>query len=206
MSIEERYKHRYRSGDTPWDTGKPDFNLLEIVADHKIAGCKALEVGCGTGDNAIWLAGNGFETTASDVSGVAIERARQKADETGAECHFIELDFLKNTIEGRPFGFIFDRGCFHSFGTDIKRSRFAQHVALHLEPNGLWLSIIGNADERRQGPGPPQRTATEIVRAVEPFFEILLLVSSHFGSNRPNPPRAWRCLMQKRENETTEHC
>jgi hypothetical protein len=36
------------------------------------------------------------------------------------------------------------------------------------------------------------------VSAVEPYFEIISLISSHFGSNRPTPPRAWRCLMQKR--------
>ena len=201
MPIEERYKHRYRSGDTPWDTGKPDFNLIETVSSHPVAPCKALEVGCGTGDNAIWLASHGFEVTASEVSGVAVEKALEKAAEAGVACDFRTIDFLKTTIEPRPFGFVFDRGCFHSFGTDQERSRFARHVALHLTPKALWLSLIGNADERRQGPGPPRRTATAIIRAVEPFFEILLLQSSHFESNRPNPPRAWRCLMQKRENK-----
>lgn len=79
-----------------------------------------------------------------------------------------------------------------------ERKMFAENVAAHLEKDGLWLSIIGNADEQRVGPGPPQRTARDIVNSVEPYFEILSLVSSHFGSNRPNPPRAWVCLMRKR--------
>ena len=70
----------------------------------------------------------------------------------------------------------------------------------HLEQDGLWLSLIGSADEQRQMPGPPQRTAKDIVCAVEPYFEILSLVSSHFGSNRPVPPRAWVCLMRKRRS------
>ena len=102
-------------------------------------------------------------------------------------------------IEGVPFGFVFDRGCFHSFSYGDDRRRFAKNVAIHLEKAGLWLTIVGNADEDRQGPGPPQRTAKDIVLAVEPYFEILSLQSSFFGSNRPNPPRAWRCLMRKRE-------
>jgi hypothetical protein len=93
---------------------------------------------------------------------------------------------------------VFDRGCFHSFTSEDDRSRFANNVAAHLEKAGLWLTIIGNADEHRQGPGPPQRTAADIVLAVEPYFEILLLQTSHFGSNRPKPLRAWRCPMQKR--------
>jgi hypothetical protein len=63
------------------------------------------------------------------------------------------VDFLKNKIEGALFGFVFDRGCFHSFSSENDRKRFAQNVATHLEEAGLWLTIVGNADEHRQGPG-----------------------------------------------------
>ena len=108
------------------------------------------------------------------------------------------VDFIIDRIEGAPFGFVFDRGCFHTFDSDEERKKFAENVAACLEKNGLWLSLIGSADEQRQGPGPPQRTANDIVVAVEPYFEILSLASSHFGSNRQNPPKCWVCLMQKR--------
>ena len=198
MTVEDRYKKRYESGNTPWDVGKPDFNLIETVADNNMAGCRALDVGCGTGDNSIWLAQNGFEVTGTDVADVALEKAGEKALAAGAQCRFIQIDFLNNKIEGLPFGFIFDRGCFHSFGSDDDRKKFAQNVFDHLKEGGFWLTLAGNADENRQGPGPPQRTARDIVTAVEPFFEILSLKTTHFGSNRQNPPRAWRCLMKKR--------
>jgi len=62
----------------------------------------------------------------------------------------------------------------------------------------LWLSLVGSADDQRPGPGPPRRTARDIVNAVEPSFEILSLVAGHFGSNRPDPPGCWVCLMRKR--------
>jgi hypothetical protein len=62
----------------------------------------------------------------------------------------------------------------------------------------LWLTLVGNADEDRKGPGPPQRTAGDIVLAVDSYFEVLSLISSHFGSNRPNAHRALRCLIVKR--------
>jgi SAM-dependent methyltransferase len=139
-----------------------------------------------------------FRLFGTDISDIAIEKAKEKASKANVKCDFILVGFLKNKIEGAPFGFVFDRGCFHSFSSEDDRRRFAQNAATHLEEAGLWLTIVGNADEDRQGPGPPQRTAGDIVLAVEPYFEILLLQSSHFGSNRPNPPRAWRCLMQKR--------
>lgn len=200
MSIKEGYQERYKSGHTPWDVGKPDFNLIEVVTGHPVPPGKALDVGCGTGDNTIWLAQNGFTVIATDTSDVALEKAREKAAEAGVKCEFVLVDFMEERVEGGPFGFVFDRGCFHSFGLDDERARFAKNVADHLEDGGLWLTLLGNADEDRQGrPGPPQRSAKDIVLAVEPCFEILSLSTTHFGSNRPTPPRAWRCLLRKRK-------
>jgi 2-polyprenyl-3-methyl-5-hydroxy-6-metoxy-1,4-benzoquinol methylase len=71
MTIEKRFRDRYKSGDTPWDAGKPDFNLIETVTENHISSCKALDVGCGTGDNCIWLAQKGFSVTGTDISGIA---------------------------------------------------------------------------------------------------------------------------------------
>ena len=198
MTIEKRYRERYKSGDTPWDVKQPDFNLIDVVMEKPILACKVLDIGSGTGDNSIWLGQNGFQVIGTDTSDIALEKAKEKASKDNVECDFVLVDFLMNKIEGAPFGFVFDRGCFHSFNSEEDRRRFAQNVFTNLEEAGLWLTIVGNADEDRQGPGPPQRTALDIVSAVEPYFEILSLQSSHFGSHRSNPPRAWRCLMQKR--------
>jgi SAM-dependent methyltransferase len=198
MTIEDHYRKRYEAGETPWDVGRPDFNLIEVVTQKPIPNCKVLDIGCGTGDNSIWLAQHRFQVVGADTSDVAIEKAKEKASKADVECVFKVVDFLKNEVEGAPFGFVFDRGCFHSFSSEDDRKRFAQNVAAHLEDAGLWLTLAGNADEDRQGPGPPQRTAGDIVLAVEPYFKVLSLTSTHFGSNRPNPPRAWRCLMQIR--------
>ena len=198
MTVEEQYRERYKSGDTPWDVGRPDFNLIEVVTKKPVPSCKVLDIGCGTGDNSIWLAQNRFQVIATDTSDIAIDKAKENASKAKVECRFILVDFLNNKIEGAPFGFVFDRGCFHSFDSENDRRRFAQNVAAHLEEAGLWLTLVGSADEHRRRPGPPQRTAADIVLAAEPYFEVLSLISTHFGSNRPNPPRAFRCLMQKR--------
>lgn len=200
MSIPERYQERYKAGDAPWDIGKPDFNLIEAVSQKPIAPCKALDIGCGTGDNSIWLAQNGFQVVGIDSSDIALGKAREKAIQAKVECDFKQLNFLISKVEGAPFGFVFDRGCFHSFASPGDRSIFAQNVAEHLSEDGFWLTLVGNADDRRESPGPPRRSAFEIVSAVEPYFEILSLISTHFGSNRPIPPRAWRCLMRKRSS------
>lgn len=198
MTAGEHYKERYRAGDTPWDIGKPDFNVTKTVVTLPIKPCRALDVGCGTGDNAIWLSQQNFDVLGIDASDVAIENAKEKALRANVKCAFSVIDILTDGLEGAPFDFVFDRGCFHSLDSDKERKGFVEKVSGHLAENGLWLSLLGNADERRHGPGPPQRTARDIVNCVEPFFEILSLTSSYFGSNRPNPPRAWVCLTRKR--------
>ena len=200
MATEERFKERYKAGNTPWDIGKPDFNLIQTVTTMDIKPCNVLEIGCGTGNNSIWLAQKNFNVIGIDTSEIAIQKALEKASKANVNCTFIEINFLKNKIEGAPFDFVFDRGCFHVFSSDQERKIFAENVSAHLEKDGLWLSIVGNADEQRDHPGPPQRTARDIVNSVEPYFEILSLVSSHFESDRPNPPRAWVCLMRKRRS------
>jgi SAM-dependent methyltransferase len=198
MTVEKGYQERYEACDTPWDIGKPDFNLIQAVTATPIEPCKALDIGCGTGDNSVWLSEQDFQVVGVDTSDLAIEKAKEKALKANVKCTFRVIDFRTSHIEGAPFGFAFDRGCFHSLPSEEERKCFAEHVNRHLEKDGLWLSLVGNADEQRHAPGPPQRTAKDIVNSVEPYFEILSLISSHFGSNRTNPPRAWRCLMRKR--------
>ena len=198
MADENSFKERYQAGDTPWDIGKPDSNLIQNVTTMPIRPCKALEIGCGTGNNAIWLSQQNFHVLGIDTSEIAIEKAKEKASKANTKCAFMVSDILTSHVEGAPFGFAFDRGCFHTLSSDKERKKFAENVNGHLEKDGLWLSLLGNADEQRVGPGPPQRSARDIVNAVEPYFEILSLVSGSLGSNRPNPPKAWVCLMRKR--------
>ena len=198
---EEHFNKRYKVGNTPWDIGKPDFNLIQSVTTMAIKPCKTLDIGCGTGDNSIWLSQNNFDVIGIDTSEIAIQKALEEASKTNVKCTFIVSNFLTNKIEGAPFGFAFDRGCFHALNSDKERKIFAENVAAHLVNDGLWLSIVGNADEKRDRPGPPQLTARDIVNSVEPYFEIHSLVSSYFESNHPNPPRAWVCLMRKRRFE-----
>lgn len=196
--IKRRFEQRYQSGNTPWDTGRPDFNLRDILETYEIPGRRALEIGCGTGDNALFLASRGFEVTATEIVETAMEAARSKACESGARCCFVLENILEKNIEGAPFDFVFDRGCFHTFDTARDRTKFAQSVCRHLVPDGYWLSLIGNADEKREGPGPPRRTALEIVEAVEPLFEIILLKSGHFDSDMNPPPKNWILLCRRR--------
>jgi SAM-dependent methyltransferase len=198
MRDAEHFKEMYRAGELPWDLGKPDANLIHTVTTTPILPCKTLEIGCGTGDNAIWLAQQGFDVVAVDASPIATEQARDKAAKAGAKGEFLVLDVLREHVHGGPFHFAFDRGFLHTIESDQVRKSIAETVSRYLDAGGLWLSLLGNADEVRRGPGPPQRTASEIVNAVEPHFEILSLISGHFESRHVDPARAWVCLMRNR--------
>src|ERR1035438_4922135 len=126
-----------------WDIGKPDINFVRAVTTIPIGPCRTLEIGCGTGDNAIWLAQHGFPVVGIDASEIAIERAKEKAASANATCTFAVLDILKSHVENAPFGFAFDRGCFHAVGSDEERATFAKQVHRHLEDGDLWLSLMG---------------------------------------------------------------
>jgi len=199
MPTADHFIQSYREGFAPWELGRADWNLVYQVSTLPIAPCKALEIGCGTGNNAIWLAQAHFAVVAVDASDIAIEKAKEKAEKSQVSCGFFVQDFLSSHVPGAPFGFAFDRGCFHTADSDEERTKFAKQVHRHLVDRGLWLSLVGNADEKRVGQGPPRRTARQIVDAVEPYFEILSLVSGHFDSNLPEPPRIWVCLLRKRQ-------
>jgi methyl halide transferase len=194
-----RFNERYKTGDLPWDIKRPDYNLVGIVDSRPIEPCKALDIGCGTGDNVIWLTQEGFEVTGADYSEIAIGSSRAKAKDSGIDANFYVIDFLKEKVPGAPFGFIFDRGCFHSFDDIDDRNTYARNVSDHLKSGGLWLTLTGNVDDGRLEIGPPKLTAKDLVGAVEPFFEIISLNSSTFDSNDEHPSKIWVCLMKKRK-------
>lgn len=200
MEVKDRFIKRYEEGFMPWAHSEPDFNLIEMVQNWPIKVCKTAEIGCGTGTDAIWLASQKFKTTAIDSSTVAIDIAKENARKEKSNCHFDVCDFMTENIEGAPFDFIFDRGFFHSFDTLSDRKIFAERVSKALTEKGLWLSLIGSSDDlpRKRGNGPPQRSAQEIIKAAEPYFKILSLSVSFFGSESERPAKIWVCLMRKR--------
>lgn len=200
MKTQEHWDERYLSNNIPWDTDRHDRNLERMLADHRIGPCLALEIGCGSGNNAIWLAKRGFQVTALDISAIAVKAAGRKAGtlKLKGAVKFLTADMLADTIPGSPFQFVFDRGCFHSFETPEERTACTAAIHRLLAERGLWLSLIGSRDGPERTAGPPRWSAAEIAAAVEDRFEILELSATHFDSDQPDPPTAWACLMRKR--------
>ena len=192
-----RWEQRYLEKDVPWDSGQPDSHLLAVTESYGLNSGKALDIGCGTGTNAIWLEGAGFDVLGLDLSSTAIEQARAKAVAAGASCRFLTTDFLAEEVPGGPFDLVYDRGCFHVFD-EPERSRFVARVAQLLAPNGVWHSLLGSTDGPPRDTGPPRRSLAEIAAAVEPYFEMLEMTATTFDNDRISFARAWIMVARKR--------
>lgn len=189
------WNESYASGQLPWDTGEPEPLLVEFVTSGAVTPGSTLEIGAGTGTNAIWMAERGFDVLGVDVSPLAVERARAKMDGRALRCRFAASDFLAASPDSGPFQFVFDRGCFHVFDEPDERQRFAARVAAALAPDGLWLSLIGSTEGSAREVGPPRRSACEVTNAIEPALEIVELRSVEF---RGHGAKAWFCLSRQR--------
>ncbi|MBX5481116.1 MAG: methyltransferase domain-containing protein [Myxococcaceae bacterium] len=183
----------------PWDTGSVEPQLLELWNAQRLPRGRALEVGCDTGTNAVWLAQQGYDVVAVDIAPAAIERARRRAAAANVRCRFAALDFLSDRIDERPFDLVFDLGCFHVFDTPQEQRRFAERVAGLLAPKGLWVSLIGSTEGGPREMGPPRRSARDVVNAIEPSLEIRELSATHFELGPLGNPAAWRCISARRE-------
>lgn len=194
----ESWEQRYLSGDLPWDVQRPAPELMDCVRELSLTG-RALEIGCGTGTNAIWLAQHGIETLGVDIAPAAIERACDKAEEAGVtNVRFVCCDILDRLpLPVASVDLVFDRGCFHSMSAETRKP-FADRVAEALVAQGYWLTLCGNADAPERT-GPPQLSAVEIVNAVEHAFDIRCLRRICFTGRNGPTHLAWSCLTRKRE-------
>lgn len=198
MSEQDDWNERYREGDLPWDTGRPSSELQRVLSEHNIAPCRALDIGCGTGTNSVWLGSQGFDVTGIDLAPLAIERAQQRAKEAGVPAHFAVADVLQLPDLGAPFEFFFDRGCYHAVRRNGSKS-YAPAVARHLAPGARGLILTGNAHEPHE-PGPPVVSEEEIRNELGDLFQILELKEFRFDEAPGVPVRflGWSCLVQKR--------
>ena len=194
------FEDRYQQGDIPWDRDAADHNLIDTIKTFGIKACPVLDLGCGTGINALWLAMKGFDVTGIDLSPTAIQMAEDRTSNLGYDLNLFSCDFLDPDTLGGSFDLVFDRGAFHCFDGMEGRTACAVRVADLLSANGWWLSLIGNADDQPREEGPPTMTAREIMEIVEPMFEIVSLTSGYFGGEQEDPPKAWICLMKKRRS------
>jgi SAM-dependent methyltransferase len=110
------YQAAYLLGFKPWDTGVSPPELVEVVeGPEALPPGRALDIGCGTGTNSVYMARHGWEVTGVDLVGRAIAMARRKAAAAGISPTFIQGDVtrLDELDVGAGYGLLLDIGCFH---------------------------------------------------------------------------------------------
>jgi len=137
-------------GGAPWEIDRPQPAFVSLAQSQQIRG-PVLDVGCGTGENALYLAGLGFDVNGVDSARAAIEMARDKARVRQVRVNFRTVDALDLACLGTTFETVIDSGLFHLF-TDEERRRFLPSLAAVLRPGGTYLMLCFSDQETREGP------------------------------------------------------
>lgn len=143
------YRLMYRIGFTPWDTGEVPSELSVLIEGPAgLAAGRALDIGCGTGTQAVYMASHGWEVTAVDAVPRPLSQARARADAAGVSVDWILADVARLHRLGLAPGFtlIFDRGCFHGLG-ESQRGAYAA-VVDGLAAPGATLLMMAFAPNR----------------------------------------------------------
>jgi 2-polyprenyl-3-methyl-5-hydroxy-6-metoxy-1,4-benzoquinol methylase len=126
----------------PWNKPDPPAMLVEMVETRVLAPCDAVDLGCGAGNCAVWLASRGFRVTGIDVSPVAIEMAARMTASRGVSCRFLQGDLTARTSDdlAGAFDFAYDWEVLHHvFPAD--RPIYVANVHRLLRPGGRYLSV-----------------------------------------------------------------
>jgi SAM-dependent methyltransferase len=101
--VQAHWDKRYSEQDQMW-SGKPNGTLVTEVAG--LTPGRVLDIGCGEGADAIWLAGNGWDVTALEVSGVALERAARHAADAGVTVHWVHAGMVEAALPPASFDLV----------------------------------------------------------------------------------------------------
>lgn len=166
----------YHEGPAPWDIGRPQPWVVRLGAEGGFTGT-VLDVGCGTGENALHVASLGLSVLGIDVAETALAIAREKAQERGIDVVFALADALQLERLGRRFTTLLDCGLFHTFDAD-ERPVYVASLASVTEHGGtLYISCF--SDEGQDvGPHPVSQkeladafnaSAVWSIAGIEPF-------------------------------------
>lgn len=168
----------YRTGRPRWDTGITPPEVVRTV--ESIPPGRALDLGCGTGTNAIYLAQRGWEVVGVDMVSKAIAQARAKAARARVNVDFLQGDVTRLERVQGPFDFALDIGCFHALDA-AGRQRYTRQLAQLVRPGGQFLLYAFDTPYRSGGLAISEASLRQLF---SPAFE-LTRVEHGFMGERP---------------------
>lgn len=145
----------YRDGPAPWDIDRPQPAVVRL-ADAGGFGGAVLDAGCGTGENALHVAGLGLPVLGVDVAVTALATARAKAEARGLDVEFRTADALRLERLERTFVTVLDCGLFHTFDGE-ERPRYVASLAAVTERGGALYVLCFSDAGPDAGPHPVAR-------------------------------------------------
>jgi cyclopropane fatty-acyl-phospholipid synthase-like methyltransferase len=195
MSDADRFEEAYRAGGAPWDIGRPQRAIVKLAEAGEIRG-SVLDVGCGTGENALHLASLGKPVMGIDASPTAVAAARAKTAARGLTATFRVADALDLARLRRRFETVIDVGLFHTLGDDQRRP-YAHSLCEVLAPGGV-LHILCFSDEEPEGPGPRRVPEYDIRSTFRSLFAMVRVEAAEFEANRPEGnAKAWLATLHR---------
>ena len=127
--------------EIPWNMQAPPELLVELVDAGKVQPCRVIDLGCGAGNYAVYLAERGFEVTGVDISPAAIAIAGKNADKKGLKCNFFVADVVEELEKVKQtWDFAYDWGLLHHIAPE-QRHKYVENVYRVLNPSGKYLSV-----------------------------------------------------------------
>jgi len=197
MSVQtpQEFEAAYLGGTPPWDIGRPQGALVALAEAGRFVG-SVLDVGCGTGENALYLAGRGHPVMGVDASPTAVAAARQKAVVRGLPgAQFHVWDALELARLRKAFDVLIDCGLFHTLPDDQRR--LYAHSLAEVAPSGSELFLLCFSDAEPPGPGPRRVQEHELRDAFRSIFAVMDVEPALFERNGAEPARAWLARMTK---------
>ncbi len=168
----------YYKGTPAWAVGRPQPAFGALIKSGEIKPERALDIGCGRGENAIMLAMNGCNVTGIDLAETAISDAKARAAEQHVNVNFVVGDVLKldQYFKESEFDVSIDSFLFHTIA-DEERSIFSRQVYRALKPGGKYFMLCFS-DKDPGGPGPRRISKAEIEDTFAPLFRIVYIKDS----------------------------
>jgi ubiquinone/menaquinone biosynthesis C-methylase UbiE len=193
----DRFDDSYVAGWAPWDIGRAQPEFVRLLETGRITG-RVVELGCGTGENALLFARSGLEVVGVDGSPEAIRQARAKEAGLDASITFEVGDVLNLDGEGEPFDTATDSGVFHVF-EDPDRPRYAASVHRVLCPGG-HLFILCFSEREPGDRGPRRVTQRELRETFTEGWTVDSIDAAHFDVQRGETTKvdAWLASITRR--------